>query len=228
VEVSWEDKIPIPIVSNIEPAIIPIPRSEQWWIDRHMEKQNDMEKNNKIIFIGDSLTQYWEGTEAWIGLNKKYCNKIMNLGFRSDFTQHVLWRLENGEFPDGTNPEYVVIMIGINNTTQTNNPESIAAGIGEIVKVVNIKSPLTKILLFSLLPHRITDWNNTSIEVNEIISKYNNYLQVQYIDLRQYFIDNNGQMLDNLFSDNVHLTEDGYTIWKEKLEEIIDCDFSET
>jgi lysophospholipase L1-like esterase len=99
------EEIPIPVVSLNDPAIIPISRYEHWWIDRHDTRKNNLQYNQKIIFIGDSITQGWEETEAWEDLNKKFGNKITNLGFAGDQTQHVIWRLENGEFPAGINPE---------------------------------------------------------------------------------------------------------------------------
>jgi len=211
----------IPKVSLNDPAIVPVARNDQWWVDRHNNKINNIINNQKIIFIGNSITQYWEGTNAWAALNIKYKNKITNLGFSGDQTQHVIWRLENGEFPAEINPEYVVLMIGTNNR---NESESIAAGIGEIVKIIYWKSPLTKIILLSILPRGNgnndgnTKRNNA---VNDIIKNYDGYLNIQYVNLGQYYVDDTGHLRDELFTDKLHLTEAGYVIWENKLIEII-------
>jgi lysophospholipase L1-like esterase len=205
-----------------ESATVPVSRSDQWWIDRHNNRVNNVINNQKIIFIGDSITHGWEETETWATLNQEYNSKITNLGFSGDQTQHVIWRLENGEFPSGINPEYVVIMIGTNNRHE---PESIAAGIGEIVKIINTRSHSTEIILLSILPRgsgnndENTVRNNT---VNEIIKEYNGYLNIKYLNIGQYYVDNNGALKEELFTDGLHLTLAGYNLWKEKLMEIIE------
>ena len=55
-----------------------------------------------------------------------------DLGIGGDRTQHVLWRLENGNI-DGISPKLAVLMIGTNNCG-SNTPEEIAEGVEAIVK----------------------------------------------------------------------------------------------
>jgi lysophospholipase L1-like esterase len=219
------NETPVPsTVSSTDIAIVPVSKSDQWWIDRHNDRINNVITNQKIIFIGDSITQAWEGTEAWTVLNQQCDNKITNLGFSGDRTQHVIWRLENGEFPVGINPENVVIMIGTNNSSDQHKPESIAAGIDKIVKIINGNSPSTRIVLLSILPRGsgnddgYTQRNNA---VNEIIKKYDGYLGISYLNIAQYYVDNNGTLKNELFTDRLHLTSAGYNLWKEKILEII-------
>jgi lysophospholipase L1-like esterase len=220
--INKQNEIPIPIVFPDDAAIVPVGRSEQWWMDRHNARTNVIQ-NQKIILIGDSITHSWEGTDAWIALNQKYNNKITNLGFSGDQTQHVIWRLENGEFPIGINPEYVVIMIGTNNRHE---PKSIAAWIGKIIKTISTNSPATKILLLSILPRGSGNNDENTIRnnsVNEIIINYGGgYLRVKYLNIGQYYVNNNGTLKEELFTDRLHLTSAGYNLWKEKLIEIIE------
>jgi hypothetical protein len=70
----------------------------------------------ELVFLGDSITAGWNGQkEIW---NKAFgAYKPVNFGIGGDRTQHVLWRLENGEF-DGIKPKAAVIMIGTNNSGQ--------------------------------------------------------------------------------------------------------------
>jgi N-acetylglucosamine-6-sulfatase len=203
---------------------VPVSRSYQWWQDRHNDLINNVIQNQKIIFIGDSLTHFWEGNESWAALNEEYNNKITNLGFAADQTQHVLWRLENGEFPAGINPEYVVLLIGTNNRYE---PASTAAGINEIIKVINTNSPSTKILLMSLLPlgSGISDVGTVKNNAVNAINKerYDGSLYVQYLDIAQYYVNTNGALKAELFyTDRLHLSLAGYNLWKEKLMEIIE------
>jgi lysophospholipase L1-like esterase len=215
-------EIPDPEDALKNSAFVPVRRFEQMWIDRHNQLINNVIRNQKIIFIGDSITQLWEGTEAWAALNQKYNKKITNLGFSGDQTQNVIWRLENGEFPLGINPEYVVLMIGTNNGRHS--PESIALGIRKIIEIINTNSPLTRIILMSLLPRGRGNNDIHTIrnnDVNKIIKNYDGYLRTKYLNIGQYYIDNTKALRAELFIDRVHLAPAGYNIWKEKIEEII-------
>ena len=76
----------------------------------------------ELVFLGDSITHGWErnGKSTW---DKYYgARKAINLGFGGDRTEHVLWRLEHGEF-DGYKPRVAVIMIGTNNTGHDMQPQ---------------------------------------------------------------------------------------------------------
>ena len=67
-----------------------------------------------VIFTGDSITFQWRnvGKAVW---DKYYAPmKAANFGHSGDRTQHLLWRLQNGEC-DGPAPKVVVLMIGTNN-----------------------------------------------------------------------------------------------------------------
>jgi lysophospholipase L1-like esterase len=223
--IGCNSEIPNPTDPSTYTAIAPAPNSDQWWVNRHNDRIKNVATDQKIIFIGDSITQGWEGTEAWTALNQHYDNKITNLGFAADLTQNVIWRLENGEFPVGINPENVVIMIGTNNSSKRYKPESIAAGIGKIVEIIHDNSPSTRIILMSILPcgrgsnDEYTRRNNA---VNDIIQKYDGYLGVSYLNIAQYYVDKNGALKKELFTDGLHLSPSGYDIWKEKLLEIIE------
>ncbi|HOA53322.1 MAG TPA: GDSL family lipase, partial [Thermogutta sp.] len=89
-------------------AINPVPRSDQWWMQRHQSMNDRVKQGNvDLIFIGDSITHGWEGAgkeiwEAYYGHRN-----AVNLGIGGDRTQHVLWRLDNGNI-DGIQPKLAV------------------------------------------------------------------------------------------------------------------------
>lgn len=118
------------------------------------EKINARAKEGDVdlLFIGDSITEGWasSGKKVW---EKYYGNrKAMNAGVGGDRTQHVLWRLDNGNV-DGIHPKLTVIMIGTNNSNGNDNTaEEIADGIKAIVKEVREKLPESKILLLAIFP----------------------------------------------------------------------------
>jgi lysophospholipase L1-like esterase len=223
-----DEAMPVPDVPPGDTAIVPARRPEEWWLDRHGEKASDIRRNQKIVFIGDSITRRWEeeGLEAWQELNQRYENKITNLGFDADKTQNVIWRLNKKEFPARINPEYIVLLIGTNNLLfSAASPESIAAGIGNIIETLHARSPKSKIVLCSILPCvydiGAADIASRRSAANDIIMKYDGYLNVSYIDIGQYYADSGGNLYGGLFADGVHLTLEGYNIWKDKIIEIV-------
>src|SRR5262249_44860722 len=133
-------------------ATTPIPVQRPQWMQRH-EKINTRAQEGVVdlIFIGDSITQGWETspssqrpnvggcTDVW---EKFYGNrKAMNAGISGDRTQHVLWRLENGNI-EGIKPKLAVVMIGTNNAPKGGNTgEEIGAGIKAIVSKLREKLP---------------------------------------------------------------------------------------
>ncbi|HEX3726224.1 MAG TPA: GDSL-type esterase/lipase family protein, partial [Pirellulales bacterium] len=134
---------------DIAPStVVPVPR-DGGWMQRH-ESFNDRVKQGHVdlIFIGDSITQGWEGGGAKDIWQKYYGQRdAVNLGIGGDRTQHVLWRLDHGNV-DGISPKLAVLMIGTNNSNgKDNTAEEIAAGIEAIVKKLRAKLPQTKVLI---------------------------------------------------------------------------------
>jgi beta-glucosidase len=222
--------IPIPNVGENDGALVPAPRDDSWWMPRHEEKAANVKYNQKVVFIGDSITMFWEyhaifggqpsNGQSWKELSDKFGGRITNLGFGNDQTHNVIWRLENGEFPQDLNPEYVVLLIGTNQA-HLRTAESCAAGIGRICQIINRKSPGTKILLMSLLPRK-DQYTQRNFEVNEIIKGYGGFLKIQYVDFAGALLDGQGNILNQYFVDNVHLNNAGYALWKGKLLEYIE------
>src|SRR5205823_5263650 len=112
-----------------------------------------------VLFLGDSITDAWGGdghdpraAGAAIFKEEFVPLKTANFGIGGDRTQHVLWRLQNGEL-EGIQPKVVMLMIGTNNSNgRDNTAEEIADGIKAIVKEVHKHSPRTKVLLLGIFP----------------------------------------------------------------------------
>src|SRR5438552_5420269 len=96
------------------PAMKTGPRRDQF-IQRHQLLLDRAKKGDiDVLFLGDSITQGWEskGKNVW---SSRYAEKkAANFGIGGDKTQHVLWRIANGEL-DGVNPKVAVLLIGTNN-----------------------------------------------------------------------------------------------------------------
>ena len=76
----------------------------------------------QLVFLGDSITHGWEGKGKAIWTKEWAPLKAANFGIGGDRTEHVLWRLEHGNF-DGLKPKAIVLMIGTNNTGHQGRPQ---------------------------------------------------------------------------------------------------------
>lgn len=117
-----------------------------------------------MIFLGDSITQQWEsaGREVW---EKHYApRRAVNFGISGDRTQHLLWRVQNGNLDGlanplrGSPPKLVVILIGTNNLAD-DSPEQVVHGIEAVVKAVRQKLPQTPALLLTIFPRGEQPWH---------------------------------------------------------------------
>lgn len=202
-------------------TVTPSERHDGWCQTRHKLIVERVQKGKvDMIFVGDSITQGWEAKatqEVW----QKYYGKrnAANLGIGGDRTQHVLWRLENGEI-EGISPKLAVVMIGTNNSAQ-NSPEHIAAGVKAIVEKLRAKLPQTKVLVLGIFPRGADDKDakrQTNMKTNEIISKLADDKDVYYLDIGPKFLDKDGKLTKEVMPDLLHLSAKGYAIWAEAIE----------
>ena len=205
-------------------AVNPVPRGDQWWKDRHEsfnQKVAELGEKAQVIFIGDSITQGWEGAgrEAWQENFTKY--NAINLGIGGDRTQHVLWRLDNGNLK-GLKPKAAVVMIGTNNSNgEDNSVEQIADGVAAIVEKLRNKLPGTKILLIPIFPRgeNPNPQRGKILQVNQIIQKLADGENVLWVDFGHKFVTEEGRIPGDLMPDYLHLSPEAYEIWADSIEE---------
>ena len=177
------------------------------------------EGNVDLVFIGDSITQGWEG--AGKGVWAEYYGKrnAVNLGISGDRTQHVIWRLDNGNFKDIT-PKAAVIMIGTNNSG-SNTSQEIADGVTKIVEQIRKKSPKTKILLLAVFPrgaNKDDGRRKVNQGANQIFAKLDDGKHVHYLDIGKAFLDDDQTLPREIMPDLLHLSPQGYEIWAKSIE----------
>jgi beta-glucosidase len=141
-------------VIHANTAVIPVPRTGSATNRQSLvlQRAKDAPGNYDIEFIGDSITQGWEtrGSNVWHEFYGK--RKVINMGVNGDRTQHVLWRIEQGQL-DGIKAKVAVVMIGTNNSKNDDNTEAdILEGVTAIVQQIQTRQPDTKILLFGIFP----------------------------------------------------------------------------
>ena len=200
-----------------------------WWSARHQAILNRVGQGNvDLIFIGDSITHGWDvsGVDVW---QQYYADRnAVNMGFNGDRTQHVLWRLNNGEIM-GISPKLAIIMIGTNNAYGWNTAIETSEGIIAICKVLRNKLPQTKILILAIFPRFDTQTGAPSSaamrEINAEASKRASVVAdnqwIYYMDINDQFLDENGALLVDLMPDLLHPGASGYHVEAEKIEPMV-------
>ncbi|MEN9401485.1 MAG: hypothetical protein RL091_188 [Verrucomicrobiota bacterium] len=182
-----------------------------------------------LYFMGDSITRRWGATDypeflahfrqTFHGWNAG------NFGWGADLTQHMIWRLRNGEL-DGVNPKVIVILAGTNNVgNQPGDAAKVAditRGVATVVAACREKAPLAKIVLMGILPR------NDNLAVMPEINRINDNLvrladgrTVRFLNINDRLADADGNLIEGMTVDKLHLSKKGYEVWAEALKPIL-------
>lgn len=208
---------------QVRSSLIPVRRaSEPWWEERFAEKarQSRQAKNCDLVFVGDSITQGWEkpGKELWEKNFAKW--NPLNLGFSGDRTEHVLWRLKNGN-ANALKPKVAVLLIGTNNTGHFMRPaDETASGIKAVLDDLRGRWPATKIVMLSILPrgpNAEDPMRKLNDGINSRIAGFADGKNIHLLDLSGKFLQPDGSLPAELMPDRLHLSPAGYQIWVDGL-----------
>ncbi|MBL9139799.1 MAG: hypothetical protein JNK85_28270 [Verrucomicrobiales bacterium] len=213
----------MPLTALAHSAVEPAPRPEEGWQRRHASINTNVAnlgEKSQVLFIGDSITQGWEGAGKSVWETYYSHRNALNLGIGGDRTQHVLWRLDNGNL-SGVKPKAAVVMIGTNNSNgEDNTVEQIADGVGAIVAKLKEKIPGIKVLLVPIFPRseNPSPQRGKVLQVNQIIQKLADEEQVYWMDFGHKFLNTDGTIPRELMPDYLHLSTKAYGIWAESIE----------
>jgi lysophospholipase L1-like esterase len=208
-------------------ATNPVPRPGKW-MDRHAAFIQEAKAGGiEVLFLGDSITDHWRdrGSNVW---NHYYAPMhAANFGISADRTQHVLWRIENGELDDlHPNPKVVVLMIGTNNSgketdhkTIRNTTPQVIEGVTAIVNELRARLPDSKILLLAVFPRAQVNspFRQQIKDINVGLAKLDDGKNVIYLDIGQKFLAPDGTLSRDIMPDLLHPNERGYQIWADAM-----------
>ena len=207
---------------ELQGSCIPAPRTDGWWQWRQAElNRRALAQTADILFLGDSITQGWEGSGKSVWKEFYENRKAINLGIGGDKTEHVLWRLRHGNL-ENQNPKVCVIMIGTNNSNRDSS-EAITKGVKAIVAELQFSVPESEILLLATFPRgttvqdrlrKINETSNTSLRNWSATQK-----KVHYLDFNAQFLTETGVLTKEIMPDLLHPHEAGYKIWATAMEE---------
>ena len=199
-------------------ADMPIPRigaqadqvSEEWLAHHQRQLKIRSRSRAKVIFLGDSITEAWGFAPAYAENFAKYVP--LNLGISSDLTQNVLWRISHGAL-DGTSPQVVVVMIGVNNLAGGFSANQTAAGVRAIINAIQTRLSTAHVVLVSVLPARKEakdPLRQRIIDTNRLLAGLTQPGRVEVHDLGSLFLEPDGAISASIMPDFIHPTPLGY------------------
>ena len=229
-------RVPLTSMSDINTALIPVPRLEldsyDWYARHHAELELQKKIKPRVVMIGDSITHFWDGDPLGNHQNGPtswqhvFGNMpVINMGFGWDRTQNVLWRLRQGEF-EGIHPAWVVLAIGTNNLTSTSNsrastPEEIVDGISAICTEIHQRSPQSRIVLMAIFPRGSRPDNPYRAAIrntNHLLEqKFANAPSITYLDIGRQFLAPDRSLPASMMPDGTHPSDAGYLLWADAL-----------
>ena len=214
--------IAIPASLDPKPRLVTYPwMALSAWYELHAEDTELATQGEaSVVFIGDSITQGWNGAGKAIWDKHFAPMGAVNFGIGGDMTQNLLWRLQYGA-TENLDPKAVVLLIGTNNFAFTeDSPEIIAAGIIAVVDQLEKSYPNTDILALGVFPR--SESPNHSIRprikrINRIAASLDARARVDYLDIGNSLTESDGSISKDVMPDFLHLSEEGYRRWADAI-----------
>lgn len=207
---------------EVESSVYPVPQFS--WMQR-FEANLRLTKSGPfdVIFDGDSITDGWRdpGRKVWARHFGKL--RAANFGISGDRTDHLLWRLENGQAA-GLHPKVVVIMIGTNNLRRDAD-EEVADGIKAVVATYQKVCPEAQVLVLGIFPRASQPDDPLRARVkaiNRLLAGTVPNAKTIFADIGEKFLKPDGTLSPDIMSDFLHPTARGYEIWAEALQPYLD------
>ncbi|MBS1670185.1 MAG: family 20 glycosylhydrolase [Bacteroidetes bacterium] len=197
-----------PVLPNYADSLFPT----YYW-QRATLFQTLPKRNTDIVFLGNSITDGAEWSEIFNDI------KIKNRGISGDISAGVIKRL-----PDmvAGKPAKIFLLIGVNDISRGISVDSIFTNISLIANYIHYYSSNTKLYVQSILP--VSDFYkkfgthtnkfNVINQLNSLLKNNAEKLNYTFINLHDFFADENGKMNVTLTNDGLHLKGDGYMLWK--------------
>jgi len=226
---TFSDSIPLSSSTKAPEQIL-----DDYWrseFERINQKVSEAD-GSQLVFFGDSITLAWsigkaEGKAVWEKQFAKY--KPINMGNSGDITPVMLYRLNHGnlDFPKGKAPRVAVLLCGTNNYVVKQSaggkekwdlgidtpPGEVADGVRAVAQGFRQKLPTTRLIVLGILPVKDpTKWAKCR-ETNRILASYEYPKdEVVLLDLAERFLNEDGTLKADLFTDGTHLTTVGYQV----------------
>jgi len=169
---------------------------------------SSIKTNEKIFLIGNSIIASADWPDLLNNIN------AVNLGSPGITTLDAVMNVEK-LLPE--NPKSAFIMLGVNDIKVKAPWEVVYQNFYNLIYTFKSLSPKTKIFIISVLPTNYLNFNKYDIDNSEIINlnkslkNMSNKYNLNFINCYEDFLNQNGDLDENLTYDGLHLNQKGYT-----------------
>jgi lysophospholipase L1-like esterase len=168
---------------------------------------------NRVVFMGNSITEGWINTDPDYFAGKSYVNR----GISGQTTPQMLVRFR----PDVINlkPAVVVILAGTNDIAGNTGPSTLEMIMDNLISMAELaKVNQIKVVLSSVLPAFDYPWKPglepapKIVKLNKMIKTYAEKNDIVYLDYFSSTVDDRNGLKKELSGDGVHPNMAGYKI----------------
>ena len=172
-----------------------------------------LENENRIVFMGNSITEGWTNFYPDFFKGKSYINR----GISGQTTPQMLLRFRQDVIK--LKPKVVVILAGTNDIAGNTGPSTLKMIMDNIISMTELaKLNGIKVILSSVLPVFDYPWNSglkpdkKIPELNNMIKDYCLANQIVYLDYFSSMADKKNGLIKEYTYDGVHPNNAGYKI----------------
>ena len=177
---------------------------------------------NRVVFMGNSITEGWLSIRPEFFKNKPYVNR----GISGQTTPQMLIRFRQDVIH--LKPSTVVLLAGINDIAENTGPSTIEMIANNIVSMAELaKANHINVIICSVLPANKFPWREglkpaeKVIKLNTILKSYSKKHKLAYVDYYSAMVNDSHGLKKELGEDGIHPNKNGYLIMEPILEKAI-------
>jgi len=100
--------------------------------------------------------------------------------------------------------------------------QEIVHGVIEVIKQLRNKCPESKVINIGITPIKDIKLDLKAKQINELLKKNADEIQVFFLDLTPHLVDSNGHQKTGPFKDGLHFTAAAYRVWHQTMKPLFD------
>jgi len=179
-------------------------------------------KKNRVVFMGNSITEGWLKENPEFFANKPYVNR----GISGQTSPQMLLRFRTDVI--SLKPEIVVILAGTNDIAGNTGPSTLEMILNNIASMAELaKANGIKPILCSVVPAFDYWWKpgvapaEKIVELNKMIRDYAKQMRFEFVDYHSVMKDDKNGLKKEFGEDGVHPNKSGYLVMEPLIEKAI-------